>query len=52
LNHTLKAWKEHIRQNRHLMQANMAAIKFVEVNKSFLMKNCLDALKINKEVKK
>ena len=32
------------------MQANMAAIKFVEVNKNYVMKNCFDALKINKEV--
>lgn len=30
----------------------MAAIKFVKVNKDFVMKNCFDALKINKEVKK
>jgi hypothetical protein len=30
----------------------MAAIKFVEVNKDFIKKNCFDALKINKEVKK
>lgn len=34
------------------MQANMAAIKFVEVNKDFVKKNCFDALKINKEIKK
>lgn len=34
------------------MQANMAAIKFVEVNKNYVMKNCFDALKITKEVKK
>ena len=30
----------------------MAAIKFVQVNKDFVLKNCFDALKINKEVKK
>jgi hypothetical protein len=30
----------------------MFAIKFVEVNKDFILKNCFDALKINKEVKK
>ena len=30
----------------------MAAIKFVEVNKDFVKKNCFDALKINKEIKK
>lgn len=30
----------------------MAAIKFVQVNKDFVLKNCFDALKINKEIKK
>lgn len=34
------------------MQANMASIKFVQVNQKFILKNCFDALKLNKEVKK
>jgi hypothetical protein len=30
----------------------MASIRFVKVNQNFILKNCFDALKINKEVKK
>lgn len=48
----MKAWKDYVRYNRNLMLVNMSAIQFVNSNTRMLMKNCLDELKRNKEVKK
>jgi hypothetical protein len=45
LNAYLKAWKDHIHYNRHLMQTNMAAIQFGQVNNRFILKNCFDELR-------
>lgn len=49
LNATVKAWKDHIHYNRHLMQTNMAAIQFGQVNNRFILKNCFDELRQNRE---
>jgi hypothetical protein len=49
LNSVLKAWKDNIHYNRHLMQTNMAAIQFVQTNNRFILKNCFDELRQNRE---
>ena len=45
----LKAWREFIGNNRHLMQTNMAAINFTMTNRAIIAKNCFDALRAHKE---
>jgi len=52
LNQCVKAWKDYIRYNRHLMQVNMAAIRFGQTNQRLMVKNIFDELKRNKEQKK
>jgi hypothetical protein len=49
LNSVVKAWKDNIHYNRHLMQTNMAAIQFGNVNNRFILKNCFDELRQNRE---
>jgi hypothetical protein len=45
LNSYVKAWKDYISYNRHLMQKNMAAIQFGKENRTYLLKNCFDELR-------
>lgn len=52
LNTYVKAWKDYIAYNRHLMQKNMAAIQFGKENQRYIMKNCFDALRQESETAK
>jgi hypothetical protein len=52
LNSFFKAWQDYIRYNRHLMQANMAAIAFRQRNHEFTARACFQALKLYTEQKK
>ena len=45
LNSYLKAWRDHVHYNRHLMQTNMAAIHFGQTNQRYLMKTVFDELR-------
>lgn len=49
LNSVIKAWKDNIHYNRHLMQSNMAAIQFGQTNNRFIQKNVFDALRHHTE---
>ena len=49
LNSVVKAWKDNIHYNRHLMQTNMAAIQFGQTNNRFILKNCFDGLRQHTE---
>ena len=52
LNTYVKAWKDYIAYNRHLMQKNMAAIQFGKENQKYILKNCYDALRNESETAK
>jgi len=52
LNSFYKAWQDYIRYNRHLMQANMAAIAFRQSNELYTMRACYQALRQYTESKK
>ena len=45
LNSFVKAWQDYVRYNRHLMQANMAAIAFGKTNSNFMLRSVFDAIR-------
>jgi hypothetical protein len=49
LNQYLKAWKDGISYNRHLLQTNMAAIAFGQHNQKYLLHNIFNELRHHRE---
>ena len=45
LNHFLKAWKDYISYNRHLMQVNMAALSHAKISRQKMMRDCLNEMR-------
>lgn len=52
LNAYVKAWSDYVSYNRHLMQANMAALAFGKTNQDYLLRSVFDALRQNYETRK
>jgi hypothetical protein len=52
LNSYLKAWQDYVVYNRQLMQTNMAAIQFGQINRKYTLQACYNTLRQHTETKK